>query len=67
MKGIQFYELFGGIALRNHTFFSFNSSIPQDGLSKSKVDPFVVCSLRVKANSVCVYIMVNGSTVDVLE
>ena len=28
MKGIQCYELFGGIALKNHTFsFSFSSFI----------------------------------------
>ena len=23
MKGVQYYELFGGIALKNHTFFIF--------------------------------------------
>ena len=30
----------------------FSSDITEDGLSKSKVDPCEVCSLRVKANSV---------------
>ena len=29
-----------------------SSGITQDGMSESKVDPCVVCSLRVKANSV---------------
>ena len=29
-----------------------SSDIPKDGMSKGKADPFGVCSLRVKANSV---------------
>ena len=32
-----------------------SGSITKDGLSKNKVDPCVVCSLKVKANSaICV-------------
>ena len=42
-------------------------SFTKDGISESKVDPCGVCSLRVKANSVLCYSVVNGSTVDVLE
>ena len=44
-----------------------SSGITQDGLSKSKAYPCWVCSLRVKANSVCVYCVVSGSTVGVPE
>ena len=28
MKGVQCYELFGGIALKNHTFTFFSFSLP---------------------------------------
>ena len=41
MKGVQCYELFGGIALKNHTFsFSRMSSILRTKLmaSKSRLD-----------------------------
>ena len=31
-----------------------SGSITKDGMSKSKIDPCGVCSLRVKANSACV-------------
>ena len=27
MKGVQCYELFGGIALENHDFFSYNNQM----------------------------------------
>ena len=34
MKGVQCYELFGGIALKNHTFsFFFSICHTQDGLT----------------------------------
>ena len=40
MKGVQCYELFGGIALKNHTFsFSFLCSF-------NKENPLVAQSLR---------------------
>ena len=41
--------------------------ITKDGMSKSNVDPCGVCSLRIRLTEFCVYSVVNGSTVDVLE
>ena len=42
-------------------------STTKDGLSKSKVDPCGVCSLRVKANSVLCLQCGKWTTVDVLQ
>ena len=44
-----------------------NVNITKDGMSKSKVDPCVVCSLRAKANSVFFCNVISGSIVDVPE
>ena len=43
-----------------------NGDITKDGLAKGKVDLFGVCSLRVMS-IFCVYNVVSGSMVDVLE
>ena len=42
-----------------------SSGITNDGLTKCKIDPFGVCSLRVKANSVFYVQCGKWSTVDV--
>ena len=44
-----------------------SGGITKDGMSKSKVEPYGACSLRVKANTALCHSVVNGSTVDVVE
>ena len=58
-KFLKWKEAFESKSLKvnlGKTKVKVSSGITQDGLSKSKVDPCGVCSLRVKANSVlCVH------------
>ena len=54
------------VNLRN-TKVMVTGGIQKNGLPKSKVDPHGVSRLIAKANSICVYSVVSGSTVDVPE
>ena len=54
-KFLKWKKAFEGIGLKVNlakTMVMVSSGITQDGLSKNKVDPCRVCSLRVKASSV---------------
>ena len=57
MKWKEVFESKGLKVNLGKTKVMVSSGITKDGMSKSKVDPCVVCSLRVKTNSV--YIVVN--------
>ena len=46
MKGVQCYELFGGIALNNHTFSFFSFSCHRE----NENDPIVVMGMLVAPN-----------------
>ena len=50
-----------------NTKIMVSGAITNDDLSNNEVDPCGVCSLRVKATSVCVHSVVGGSMVDVPE
>ena len=52
MKCKEAFESKGLKVNLGETKLMVSSSITKDGMSKSKVDPFGVCCLRVKANSV---------------
>ena len=65
MKWQEAFESFGLEINLGKTKVVICDGITKDGLSKSKVHPCGVCILRVKTNSFCVYIVVNGSMVDV--
>ena len=52
LKWKEAFESKGLTANLGKTKVMVSTGITQDGLSKSKVDPCGVCSLRVKANSV---------------
>ena len=59
-------ESFGNLTLEE-TKVLVSGGITLDGLSMSKVDPRGVCSLRARITQICVYNVVSGSTVDVVD
>ena len=50
MKGVQCYELFGGIAHKNHTFFSFSINTPPYESSRSLLKMLYVLGRISKEN-----------------
>ena len=66
MKWMEAFESKGFKVNFGKTKVMVSGGITKDGISKSKVDPCAVCSLRVNAYSV-LCLQCSGSTVDVLE
>ena len=63
-KFLKWKEVFEskGLKVNNgKTEIMVSNNITKDGLSKSKIDPCAVCSLKVKANTLYAYSVVNGS------
>ena len=61
-KFLKWKEAFESMGLKTNLWKAnvmVSSSITKDGMSKSKVDPFGVCSLRVKANPVLCSMWIN--------
>ena len=45
MKGVQCYEIFGGIALKNHAFFTLHIQCTDTASSNSTLQPLVIVGL----------------------